>query len=506
MGGEIKYGLRHSQPPSLICHDMADVCIIYSRDDAGHLPPVLENLLSPEFSIWWDKKIVHGDYREEILNELKVASCVVPIWSPALSGSMILDEAEHAKYFGVPLLPIITHDGPPPLGFGSVHMTKAIGWNGESDHPSLNELVDRIRHTIEQRPGPKLQPVGLTPTKAIRFPAYFFSLSSYETKIHPEQGIRALEALNVKSILVSAQDTATRSKRSRFTSALKRISRSDGFVLLDSGNYEEGRVSKLFASLKSPTDGAQRWSLDEYYAALENTPHNMAFCFDAVKPPPNNLDKVVANAVNAVKRDRGHTDRPVLPIIHLPCDRQGKFLVDLAPQAMVRVAKSLQPPMIGVPERELGIGIVARTATMKNIRTAFNELHHYQPVHVLGTGDPISIALLSAAGADSFDGLEWCRFALDKDQARLYPIQDYDFFRWQDETSPFAAAISANDGNQQLTLLGQMAVHNIDFYLSWIEELRDVLGDEKRLVEFMTNLLPKGGMSDIWDVLWNNSP
>jgi hypothetical protein len=35
-------------------------------------------------------------------------------------------------------------------------------------------------------------------------------------------------------------------------------------------------------------------------------------------------------------------------------------------------------------------------------------------------GNPWSIAVLTAAGADSFDGLEWCRVTVDRRTAQLH--------------------------------------------------------------------------------------
>ena len=224
---------------------MADVCIIYARDDAGHLPAALEELFSPDVSVWWDKKIKSGDYRRAILHQLRIAGCVVPIWSPRSTGSMVIDEAEQAQAFGTPLLPIRIHTGQPPLGFAGIQTTTAIGWSGESDHPEVLEHIRKVKYQIARRRGPKARPRNLLPTTQSALPVYFFSLSSYETKISPQRGIEALDVLGAKSILVSAQDTETAPLRGKLIRSLKRITTAGGIVLLDSGNYEAGRISKF---------------------------------------------------------------------------------------------------------------------------------------------------------------------------------------------------------------------------------------------------------------------
>ena len=331
----------------------------------------------------------------------------------------------------------------------------------------------------------------------------FFSLSSYETKISPSEGIRALNALRAKSVLVSAQDTIKRTDTHRsINSHLKRIQKNGGFVLLDSGNYEAGRRFKLQQIWDARQKPGSNWTLDDYHSALASTPHDMAFCFDRIKPPANDLNKIVAAAVKAVKRDRKHSPRPVLPILHLPTERTGDVLTHHAPKAAVRVAEELQPPIIGIPERELGTGIIDRAKTIKEIRSALNKLHYYQPIHILGTGDPIAIALLSVAGADSFDGLEWCRFVLDAQSARLYPIPDYDFFRWQDELSQFIVNLS--DGEKELSWMAKMAIHNIEFYTNWMTRFQEALLDDIKLGGFMEKLLPNNGMAEVRTVLWED--
>jgi queuine/archaeosine tRNA-ribosyltransferase len=74
----------------------------------------------------------------------------------------------------------------------------------------------------------------------------------------------------------------------------------------------------------------------------------------------------------------------------------------------MKVAEQLCPVLLAVPERALGEGIATRIRSVRQIRKALNELDFYCPLHLLGTGNPVSIIAYTIAGADSFDGLEWC--------------------------------------------------------------------------------------------------
>ena len=55
--------------------------------------------------------------------------------------------------------------------------------------------------------------------------------------------------------------------------------------------------------------------------------------------------------------------------------------------------------------------------------------------------------------------------------------------------------------NPQVDDGGKTVFHNLDFYSSWILKLRTAVRDDKRLVEFMTKLLPDGAMEQAKRVL-----
>jgi hypothetical protein len=82
---------------------------------------------------------------------------------------------------------------------------------------------------------------------------------------------------------------------------------------------------------------------------------------------------------------------------------------------------------------------------VRRIRDELDKLPFYQPLHILGTGNPWSIAVLAAAGADSFDGLEWCRVAVDRDTGRLNHFQHFDFFAYQARLADSPIALAAVD-------------------------------------------------------------
>ncbi len=465
---------------------MADICIIYARKDATAIPSALEAVLSPDWTVWWDGHIVDGDYRAAIETAIRACHILVPIWSgEATLNAHMHDELRIAANAGASIMPLRIHEADAPMGYGSLQATAVLGWMGEPDRPELKVFRDLVRKAIEKRT-PNIRPKTISLTRDIDLPGFFYSVSSHETRLEPAAALRALDMFGVPSLLVSAYDTGPDAPAGIRT-ALEKRRDAGAVVLLDSGNYERARK------------GDKSWTFARYRAALKVTPHDAAFSFDTLNPR-GGVDKIADAAIRAARRTADHTGAPIIPIVHLPRRADGDYEVELAGPLMRRVAQALRPAMIAIPERELGSGVFARARAMDRIRHALKGIGWYQPVHVLGAGNPIGLALLSAAGADCFDGLEWCRYAVDGEQAQLHHFQLFEMFEYQLAVadSAVAAAAATLEGVSYTT---RTVMHNLDFYETWLKQLRTALRDEKQLVTFMSQLLPKGAMKQAHDAL-----
>lgn len=282
-----------------------------------------------------------------------------------------------------------------------------------------------------------------------------------------------------ETILVSAYDTGPAAPKG-LIKTLERRRRRGATILLDSGNYEKARRD----------DGD--WTFETFKTALETTPHDLAFAFDRLGPR-GDADRVAQAAISAAKKTAQLTRAPIIPIVHLPQQPNDDFKTEMAGPIVRLVAQALAPVMIAIPERELGSGVFERARTMVAIRKALKGLGRYQAVHVLGAGNPISLALLSAAGADSFDGLEWCRYAFDAEHSQLHHFQLFELFKYQAEVanSPVAASAALDPAVSYTT---KAVMHNLDFYETWLQKLRSALRDDRALVAFLAQLLPKGAI------------
>lgn len=361
----------------------------------------------------------------------------------------------------------------PPYPFGAYSYTDIPDWRGSPDHPGYRQLLRRIASLIP--PGGRPQRPPSIVNGRIRLPAFFFSTSSHETQLAPAEALNAIRVFGAPEALISAYDLVDRNHSGPLVEQVAAYRRSGGFIIVDSGNYEATRVGTR-----------RRWKPEDLKQALATTPHDWAFCFDVLNPP-SHPDHAVQKIVEAVERDRSFTPAPVLPIVHAPKTPGRAYKLEHLPMIVRDVAKLLEPPVIAVPERELGPGLIARAKTVRRIREELDQLPFYQPLHILGTGNPWSIGVLAAAGADTFDGLEWCRFVIDADSERIHHFQHFDLFVDQAARSPF---VQAALDDPEVEFAGKTVFHNLAYYADFGKIMRDMFA-EGAIEGFVVGLIGK---------------
>jgi hypothetical protein len=369
-------------------------------------------------------------------------------------------------------------DSDPPYPFGAYSYTELRGWKGDGNHPGFRQLLRRIGIVIPPRAKPR-RPLSIADGK-VPLPALFFSVSSHETQLVPPDALKALRVFGAPNILISAYDMVARRKPQALLRELAEYRKSGGFVLVDSGNYEASRL------------GTRRWKAADLKEALAQAPHDGAFCFDVLNPR-HSADRAVEEIIEAVERDQTFTSAPVLPIVHAPKLERGGYKLDHIPKIIRQIADRLEPLLIAIPERELGAGLIARAKTVRSIREELNRLPYYQPLHLLGTGNPWSIAVLAAAGADTFDGLEWCRIVVDPELERIHHFQHFDLFVEQAARSPFVRAALNDPG---IEFPGKVAFHNLDYFTSFLKIMREMFAEDA-IEAFVVGLIGKKAASQL---------
>jgi hypothetical protein len=452
---------------------LADIYVIYGREDEDRTAKLIE-LLSKRWTVWWDR-LVKQRFVDEIHEELPKAKCALLLWSAtSRTKDTVIDEVRLAQQHSVPIISASLDGSDPAYGFSGYTTTDLSSCDGQEEHTAFSRLFDRVTAILPPTKRPT-RPAAIADGR-LPLPTLFLSVSSFETQLVPHGAVKALALARAPAMLVSAWDLVKRRKPDALIDALIEYKTTGGFVLLDSGNYESCRLS------------AKRWNPSDFEAVMRTIPFDWAFCFDKKRPrsePARSAEEIIA----VVRRDQALTDAPILPIVHAPRLKAGGYKVKIMPTVTRLVAEALHPPMIGIPERELGAGIGQRVVTMRAIRHELDKLPFYQPIHLLGTGNPWTVGIMAAAGADSFDGLEWCRTVVDHETDRLNHFQHFDLFTDQTRFADLAIAGQALD-DPGVDFAGKVAFHNIAYFMRFNETLRE-MARENRLESFVTARLGK---------------
>jgi len=263
--------------------------------------------------------------------------------------------------------------------------------------------------------------------------------------------IELLVSADFPQFLVSCFDVHKGRNDSRLRDALKQAEEQSQVVLYDSGIYEV------------VWSRSKRWNRKKYLRTLRENRVSHAFC----------LDEYIVSAGYPITAEKLASDvqqtscilgkEIVSPIVH--CKSINEYI-----DVCVGTSKLIKPQLLAIPERELGAGIVEVAINIARIRAALNELGSYQDIHILGTGNPLSMMVYAFAGADSFDGLDWCQTVVDYETATLHHTWHFDLYahqgRWGDM--------------KDMSLLAKCFLHNLDFYNNWMEELKGAIRSDQK--------------------------
>lgn len=285
----------------------------------------------------------------------------------------------------------------------------------------------------------------------VRRPAFFASISSVKANLPLQEYLSVIRSVGYPHVLVSAYDLDECGERERDSvwAVLTELAHDGCEVLLDSGNYERYWRRD------------EEWSQESFDRILRRTPCQLALSFDCFDGPAacGAAADIVTSVVAGVNRTHSHgASSSIIPIVH--------GTTDVLPEAVIGVASSLRPVAVAVAERRLGAGIRERATMVRRLRDGLNGMGWFCPLHLLGTGNPLSVLIYSMCGADTFDGLEWCQTCVDHESGLLYHSQQWDFFRDQTPVGRCGGA----------PFLQSVAVHNLVFYAQWTSKIATALG------------------------------
>jgi len=453
--------------------------VIFASEDGTLAKRLSESISDMGYDGWSAHRIAQGKWPVAIENELATCDAVVPLVTKhTRSKAIFRDEWDRAAENKKPIFPFVIDPVGVPLGFGAFSRTDAPTWDGAPGNPAIDELRNRLRDhfsalgKVEDPVSEPKRSIATVGGKKLDLAAFVFSLSSFETQLNYLDGIDLIASLSPCATLVSAYDLYKHMARPsvQLINSIRQIRDSKTVLFLDSGNYEATRKDDYKA-----LGNQAGWCAEKFWEVAKGFPADFVFSYDPpeiVKRSKGVLRDVVDRYVLDLQNSGIDSDS-LCPIVHVPTDARGDG--NVISSLIAAVASELSPPFIAIPERELGDGLVERMRSVKHIRTVLNAHSRYQPIHVLGTGNPVTVAALAASGADSFDGLEWCRTVANYETNSLMHFQQFDLL---------LEVFSGRMKSQAARALAEMTVapfplraasYNLDYFEEWIKTVQRLL-------------------------------
>jgi len=232
--------------------------------------------------------------------------------------------------------------------------------------------------------------------KKITTPTYFPSISSAATRLHLLPLIQLCVEKNYPRLLVSAYDLhQTKNDKKTILAALERYVKTN-FLFIDSGTFES-------YWLNDP-----KWKYSKYANMIHRISGDFYTSFDEIPNPHDDLKIIFTKVSDYFKKSEKLSNTSHCSIV-----AHGNSPAQLI-QVVEGLAKNNQSlSMISVPERDCGKTLQDKINTIQKLRKILSENSPTNMLHILGCGNPLSIAMFSYAGADSFDSVDWSRWSID---------------------------------------------------------------------------------------------
>lgn len=471
---------------------MYDICVSYMSEGTGVVEHVVDSLKA-DWKTWWAPDISTGDWEEEFKKNVMHAKLLVVVIVPHKSPERlryIKGEMKFAHRNSVPIIILSLGNPDIPIGHTDEVQVKQNDYTGVIHKSTLETLRQRIRRALATEDNDTSadgRPYSITiGTKTLDLPAFIFSLSSHETQITPHAGVTLFKQLPPAHTLISSYDIWKEDKIDTMKDGIDELKENKTITILDSGNYEAKRKGDQ-KSIKNKSG----WDQKRYQKIAKIINSDITFSYDG-REASQKTDINIKQTIESYEKDYSALDAnktTLCPIVHIkpPHERE---VSNIAAEVTTEVAAKTKPKLIAIPERELGDGLIARVKTVRAIRKALNTLGKYYPLHILGTGNPMTMVALACAGADTFDGLEWCRTVVDYKNGYLFHFQHYDIFKDMQREDIRDKTIKDLINKEYFPYTLKALMHNIDYFMDLQFSLKKHIkdGNPRKLIHMIPHI------------------
>ena len=288
--------------------------------------------------------------------------------------------------------------------------------------------------------------------KIFNTPFFFPAISSIKTNFEIEECAKLIRKIGYPSFLISSYDIyhADEKERNNLIEIVSQSTEVETITLLDSGQYEAFWYHDT------------KWSFENLESIMDKICVDFCFSFDTSFENTGSLEQHIKDTITNIAKTAGaQRSGSTIPLIHSDPESLLKVIHD--------VVEGIRPEIIGIPERELGSSIFQRAVMVKKIREELDKADQHIPLHLLGTGNPISMLTYSICGADMFDGLEWCNTVVVPKTGHLF------HFIQKELIDCDCTACKIKD----IPYHTQTMAHNLVFYRKFIEKIQESIKNEE---------------------------
>jgi len=287
--------------------------------------------------------------------------------------------------------------------------------------------------------------------KIMNTPFFFPAISSIKTNFKIGEYLELVQKIGYPGFLVSSYDIYNTDEREKkkLLDIISESTQRETITLLDSGYYEAFWYHD------------EEWSFQNLESILDDISIDFCFSFDIFWNEKKSIEEYVKETITSIAKTAGtQKSGTTIPLLH--SDTKS------FPKVVRKVVEGINPEVIGIPERELGQSIFERATMVKKIRDELDKTNRQIPLHLLGTGNPISILIYTLCGADIYDGLEWCQTVVDPKTGYLF------HFIQKDLIDCNCSACKIRD----IAYHTQTIAHNLIFYKEFTETIRVSIIDD----------------------------
>lgn len=269
--------------------------------------------------------------------------------------------------------------------------------------------------------------------------------------ISTESLIALASSFSYPRILTSCYDfdRASVPVRRAVSTSISSFRKKGGLLLVDSGVFEA-----YWKEDKS-------WDFDSYRKSLIKIKPEIYFSFDL--PPTSRVAKegYLEETLSMIRASKSAAPHSICaPIVH---GSNPRGLLAMF-QHLAKSGLKFET-VVAVAERDCGSSLGERARTISRIRKFIDGQDNRVLLHVLGCGDPMSMALFVACGADSFDSLDWTESVYDRNGLRAR-----DFF--QLELVNCTCRVCKMKFVNPIT---RTLLHNLLFYQDFVSTLKELV-------------------------------